>query len=107
MAGFNTSRILAILSRNKGFLLLERGFPQGDLKGDILIARRSDGTQLTGRDEYGHVVPVPVGQVHLEDFLRASLIALDDDESTVERQVYRLTAEGARRGLEVAAADGE
>ena len=87
----SSTEYLQLLARRNGYLVRPRG--QGNI-----VLKENNGSDMEINDEHGRQVEPILPTAIFDDFQEANFV--HQDESTVGSDViYRLTAEGRRRGI--------
>lgn len=91
---------LRLMTKNDCYVVLERAAPRGRLKRDLASLKLNDGRDVMLQTPQGYTrCPLELPIVILDDFLCASLIYQDGDESE-GKTTFRLTEDGRKRGRE-------
>src|SRR5262249_41768392 len=95
-----STEYLALIAKHDCYVVLERSFPAGRLKRDLITIKDNNGRDLELLTPRGFKrSPVELPPEMLDDFIRWGFVEQDGPEDSDGRIKFLLTADGRERGL--------
>jgi hypothetical protein len=95
-----STEYLALIAKHDCYVVLERSFPAGRLKRDLVTIKDSNGRDLELMTPQGFKrSPIELPREMLDDFIRWRFVEQDGPQDRDGRTTFRVTGDGRERGL--------
>ena len=96
-----STEFLHLIAKNDYAIVVDRAFPEGNLKRDYISLQSRDGNVSATASEGYKVYPLELPHEILHEFLCQGYVVETKSEDVAERTIYELTGEGRSAGLAV------